>query len=79
VAGALGIRAVYYLGGVLLLVAGMVGLAGLSTGIAQHGDSRLTAPVGREVPAETSHARCCARVLRWLVGARRACPTGLNG
>jgi hypothetical protein len=59
-----------------LLVAGMVGFVGLSTGIAQHGDSRLTAPVGREVPAETSHARCCTRVLRWLVGARRAWPTG---
>jgi predicted MFS family arabinose efflux permease len=43
VADALGIRAVYYLGGVLLLVAGMIGFAGLPPGTAQHGDGRPTA------------------------------------
>jgi len=43
VADALGIRAVYYLGGVLLLVAGLVGFAGLPPIVTQHGDSRPTA------------------------------------
>jgi hypothetical protein len=43
VADALGIRAVYYMGGVLLLVAGMIGFAGLPPASTRHGDGRLTA------------------------------------
>ena len=37
-ADALGIRAVYYVGGVLLLVAGAVGFAGLAPEIAERGE-----------------------------------------
>jgi predicted MFS family arabinose efflux permease len=40
-ADALGIRAVYYLGGVLLLVAGAVGFAGLPPQIRERGDGRI--------------------------------------
>jgi MFS family permease len=41
VADALGIRAVYYLGGVLLLVAGAVGLAGLPPQNRERRDGRV--------------------------------------
>jgi predicted MFS family arabinose efflux permease len=44
VADALGIRAVYYLGGLLLLVAGAVGFAGLPPRAAQHHETQPTAP-----------------------------------
>ena len=43
VADALGVRAVYYMGGVLLLVAGLIGFAGLPPASTRHGDGRLTA------------------------------------
>jgi predicted MFS family arabinose efflux permease len=43
-ADTLGIRAVYYLGGLLLLVAGAVGFAGLAPRAGQHHDAQPTAP-----------------------------------
>ena len=43
-ADALGIRAVYYLGGLLLLVAGAIGFAGLLPRAGQHHDAQPTAP-----------------------------------
>ena len=44
VADALGIRAVYYLGGVLLLAAGMLGFAGLPPRAGQHHGAWPAAP-----------------------------------
>jgi predicted MFS family arabinose efflux permease len=43
-ADALGIRAVYYLGGLLLLAAGTIGFAGLPPRASQHHDAQPTAP-----------------------------------
>jgi predicted MFS family arabinose efflux permease len=43
-ADVLGIRAVYYLGGILLLVAGAIGFGGLPPGAGQHHDAQPTAP-----------------------------------
>jgi predicted MFS family arabinose efflux permease len=43
-ADVLGIRAVYYLGGILLLVAGAIGFAGLPPGTGQRHDAQPTAP-----------------------------------
>jgi MFS family permease len=43
-ADALGIRAVYYLGGLLLVVAGGIGLAGLPPRATQHHDAQPTTP-----------------------------------